>query len=105
LLLYKNICGKWCKYYFILFVNLPQHFKLYTSFIQIYQFYFRSSLERLLNEKYFRDQLALFSVDTQQTEAFSREQHGRTVGKNSSNAIPLLDEHRKNLIPILLRYF
>jgi len=61
-------------------------------------------LERLLNEKSFREQLVLFSVDFQQTEALSSEQHGRTVGKNSSNTVPLLDEHRKDFIPILLRF-
>ncbi|CAK5097881.1 unnamed protein product [Meloidogyne enterolobii] len=94
-------------YYELLLVNESEIQRLALGCLYCYKYNwltpYRASLERLLNEKSFREQLVLFSVDSQQTEALSSEQHGRTVGKNSSNTVPLLDEHRKDFIPILLR--
>uniref|UniRef100_A0A915MTL2 Uncharacterized protein n=1 Tax=Meloidogyne javanica TaxID=6303 RepID=A0A915MTL2_MELJA len=94
-------------YYELLLVNESEIQRLALGCLYCYKYNwltpYRASLERLLNEKSFREQLVLFSVDSQQTEALSSEQHGRTVGKNSSNTVPLLEEHRKDFIPILLR--
>lgn len=64
---------------------------------------FRESLEAILDEKTLREQMVIFNVDGQQTTAMGSEKHGRTVGKKASRAVPLLDEHRTNLMPILLR--